>query len=302
MEINSTRSYSKSRMVMLVLITLCFAHLPAMAQYAGSHLIYQDIFIPSIGLAPGQSLRLTLFKPDGTPVRAQARLHHTGGILVGLGDGSVRAGAFHSFDFHRNDIPLPGEAGTGRLQLLASVRLTFSEAIQPVVISCEIFSITDGTSNTILFSEKYHSIPDNGGVTGVISGGRARDILLGIAPGQTLRVTLFNPQASGSDSVPSRLILFDGDGNRIMQSPELVIPSGEFRSFDINHAALPLLDGSPTGRRQIRARLEVSADADTPALLLPSAELIDGSGKTTVMAGQQCLVFFLGGVSDQRER
>jgi hypothetical protein len=289
-------------MAMLALITLCFAQLPARAQHSGTHALYQDIFIPAIGLAPGQSLRLTLFNPDGAPVRAQARLHHTGGILVGMADGSVRAGAFHWFDFHRSDISLPGEAGTGRIQLLASVRLTFSEAIQPVLISMETHSITDGTSNTIFFSEVIPTAPGSGGGNDLLVGGGARDILMGIVPGQTLRITLFNPQAPGSDYVPSRVILFEKNGRQIVQSPELVIPPGEFRSFDINYEALPLLSGAPAGRRQIRARLEAGGDPRAPALLLPSAELIDSAGKTTVLTGHQCLVFYLGGMPDQSDR
>ena len=302
MAITTTRGNSISRMAMLALFTLCFAQLSARAQYSGTRALYQDIFIPPIGLAPGQSLRLTLFNPDGSPVRAQARLHHTGGVMIGLADGSVRAGAFHAFDFHRSDIPLPGEAGTGRIQLRASVRLTFSEAIQPVVMSMEITSITDGTSNTVLFSEVLPSVPGGDGGSSVLPGGHARDILMGIAPGQSLRLTLFNPQPSGSDDIPSRLILFEADGSRLMESPEMVIPPGEFRSFDIPHAALPLLSGSPTGRRQIRAHMEVNAEPKSPSLLLSSAELVDSTGRTTTLAGQQCMVFYLGGVPDQTAR
>src|SRR5262245_22232527 len=130
MGINSTRSTSIPWMALLALLIIGVAHLPAKAGQSGTHVLYQDILIPAIGLAPGQSLRLTLFSPEGSPVRAQARVHHTGGILVGLADGSVRAGTFRSFDFHYRDIPVAGEAGTGRIQLRASVRLTFAEAIQ----------------------------------------------------------------------------------------------------------------------------------------------------------------------------
>ena len=86
--------------------------------------LYQDIFIP-IGLAPGQTLRYTwanLNDPD-----PQKREFETLSIQVRLlaADGSVIAqkeaetvgvGQFQSFDFNRDQINLPGEAGTGRLQ------------------------------------------------------------------------------------------------------------------------------------------------------------------------------------------
>lgn len=290
--INSTRCTSVLRVALLVLLSLSVTQLPASAQPSKPQALYKEIFLPPIGLAPGQSLRFTLFNPAGDPVRAQARIHHSGGIVVGLGDGSVRAGAFHSFDFHYSDIPLPGETGTGRIQLRTSVRLGFSEAIQPVVISMETYSITDGTSNTIFFAE---IIPYAPGRVGLPVGDGARDILIGVAPGQTLRVTLFNPESPGSEHLPSRIMLFEENGRQIAQNSELVIPPGEFRSFDIKYEALALQSGTPAGRRQIRVRLETGGDARVPALLVPSAELMDGEGKTTVLAGNQCMVFYLGG-------
>ena len=105
---------SIARQVLLAMLTvtalvaLCFLQTQGYAQGMTGYIV----IFPSVGLAPGQTLRLTLFNPDGAPVGAQAQIHHSGGILVGLGDGSVRAGAFHSFDFNRGDIPLAGEAGT----------------------------------------------------------------------------------------------------------------------------------------------------------------------------------------------
>lgn len=181
-----------TRLAELLLFTLCFAQ-SVRAQYSGTYVLYQDLVIPPVGLAPGQSLRFTLFNPDGAPVRAQVKLHHTGGMLVALGDASVRSGAFHSFDFKHSDIPLPGEAGTGRIQIQGSVRLTFSEAITPIAISMEI--ITDGTSNTFLAMEKPPS--PGGSEYDVATGNRKKGILMGIVPGQTLRVTLFNPLSPG---------------------------------------------------------------------------------------------------------
>jgi hypothetical protein len=293
--INSTRCTSVLRVALLALLTISVAQLPASAQPSGPQALYKDIFLPPIGLAPGQSLRFTLFNPAGDPVRAQTRLHHTGGTLIGLSDGSVRANAFHSFDFHHSDIPLPGEASTGRIQLRASVRLTFSQAIQPVVISMETFSIADGTSNTIFVAEIIPTAPGRGGENGVLVGGGARNILMGVAPGQTLRITLFNPGSPGSEYLPSRIMLFEENGRQIGQNSELVIPPGEFRSFDINYEALALQSGAPAGRRQIRVRLETGVDQSVPASLVLSVELMDGAGKTTVLAGNQCLVFYLGG-------
>jgi hypothetical protein len=141
-----------AKLAALALTALCIAQSQARAQGMVGYIV----IFPSVGLAPGQSLRLTLFNPNGAPVRAQAQLRRSGGMQVVLGDGSVRfvqPGGIHSFDFNRSDIPLAGEDGTGRIQLVPSVKLTFSEATNPVVVSMEIIEVRDGTSNIVLVGE-----------------------------------------------------------------------------------------------------------------------------------------------------
>jgi hypothetical protein len=245
-------------------------------------------------------MRLTLFNPDGEPVRAQARTQHTGGILVVFGDGSVRAGSFLTFDLKRSDIRLPGEAGTGRLQLQGSLRLTFSGAISKVAVSLEVVDITDGTSNTVFVGE----LPPSRGGEDIIS--LPDDIVIGFARDQRVRLTLTNPppnaREAGSEAqrepVNAHVKFFDENGNLIAQSDELIIPPGEFRSVDLNRAALNLPGEPGTGRVQVRARViweTLQLRSEFPA----SVELVDTStGKTTVLTGQQCLVFFLGGIPE----
>lgn len=292
----SARHVLTAKMAALMLLTLCIPQAQIRAQGMTSY----SVIFPSVGLVPGQSLRLTLFNPNGTPVRAQAQYHHSGGILVGLGDGSVRfvsPGVSHSFDINRYDIPLPGDERTGRIQMLPSLSLTFSEAILPVVVSMETISISDGTSNTVFFSEVFPSAPNSGGGKDILIGGFGSDYLMGIVPGQTLRVTLFNPPASETDTahqpVNAHVKVFDGRGNQIAQSAELAIPSGESRSFDFDRAALRLAGEPGTNRAQVRIKPFFDFKAER---LVRSVELVDNStGKTVVLAGQECLVFFLGG-------
>jgi prepilin-type processing-associated H-X9-DG protein len=275
----------------LALGALCFLQAPVRAQEMTGY----TVIFPSVGLAPGQILRLTLFNPNGRPVRAQAYAH-SGGANILLGDGSVRfltAGVFQSFDFRRSDILLAGEEGTGRIQVRGSIRLTFSEAINPVVASMEIISISDGTSNTILIGEVIPSVPSSGGGNDVLIGGAARDILMGLVPGQTLRVTLFNPLSSGSvagsvagseaqgEPISGHVKVFDGSGNLIAQSPEQVIPPGEFRSFDFNRNALPLRGEPGTNRAQARIKPFFKFESERLSPVLASFEIVDaGTGRT----------------------
>jgi hypothetical protein len=295
------------RLAVLALGALCILETPVRAQGMTEYIV----IFPSVGLAPDQSLRLTLFHRDGAPVRAHARIHHSGGILVGLGDGSVRAGAFHSFVFKRSDIALPGESGTGRLQLSASLRLAVGgprKTMDKLSVSMETVSVADGLSSTLFVGEILPA-PSRGSGNDTIQSGFGNDTMIGIVPGQTLRVTLSNPPSSWSmaksSPVIGRVKFFDESGDLIAQSDESAIPPGESRSFDFDRDALSLPGETATGRLQARASWSLMArDAstrrpNTSSRVAASFELIDNlTGKTVVLTGQECLVFFLGGVPE----
>jgi prepilin-type processing-associated H-X9-DG protein len=271
-----------AKLAALALCAICFLQASVHAQEMTGY----TVMFPSVGLAPGQSLRFTLFNPNGEPVRAQTKMYHAGGVQVCLADGSVRAGAFYSFDFKRSDIPLAGEEGTGRIQLRGSIRLTFSDAIHPVVVSMETISISDGTSNTIFFGEVIPPLPGAGSGNDTFNSGFGNDIVTGIVPGQKLRVTLFNTPSSESEAqsetVGGHVKVFDGSGNLIAQSPELAIPPGEFRSFDFNRDALPLRGEPGTNRAQARIKPFFKFESERLSPVLASIEIVDVStGRTS---------------------
>jgi len=286
-----------AKLAAFALSALCFLQAPVQAQGT----VYIVIF-PSVGLAHDQILSFTLFNPNGAPVRAQSYLSFpgfTGGVTVASGD--INGGAFRSFNVKRSDIHQVGEAGTGRIQLSLSVRLSSSEAIKQVVASMEIISISDGTSNTFLAAEVIPTAPSSGGGEDVLIGGDARDVLMGIPPNHKLRVTILNPPASGSEAPHTypggHVKVFSGVGGLLAQSPELVIPPGEFRSFDIGRYALSLPGEPGTNRAQVRIQPSVNSESERPSPVLASFEIVDNrTGKTVVLSGQQCLVFYLGGI------
>jgi len=240
----------------LALIALFFPQ----AQVRAQGMTEQISVLPPVGLAAGQSLRFTLFLPNGAPVRARVKLHdERGAVIAQSNEATILAGQFRYFNISRNDIPLAGEAGIGRVQVrtsVASVRLTFSEAIDPVVVSIETISISDGTSNTILVGE---IIPGSGGNgNDFLNSGFGNDLMIGLVPGQTLVVTAFNPRSPGSEAqgepVNGHVKVFDGSSNLIAQSPEQVIPRGEFRSFKINRNEIRLPGEPGTNRAQVRIK------------------------------------------------
>jgi hypothetical protein len=289
-----------AKLAALALSAICFLQAPVRAQEMTGY----TVMFPSVGLAPGQSLRLTMFNPNGTPVRFQSQIYYDhgfqGGIYVASGFVTNNRDEFHSFDFRRSDIPLAGEAGTGRVQLHPSVRLTFSEAINSVVASMEIIEVKDGTSNSVFVGE---IILSQGGGSGndTLNSGFGNDIMMGVVPGQTLRVTLFNPPSSESEAqsepVGGHVKVFDRSGNLIAQSAELAIPPGEFRSFDFNRFALSLPGEPGTNRANVRIKPFYNFRSERLTPVLASFEIVDNrTGKTVVLSGQQCLVFYLGGM------
>jgi hypothetical protein len=133
-----------------------------------------------------------------------------------------------------------------------------------------------------------------GTATDVLSPGFGNDIMIGIVPAQSLLVTLFNPPTTGPEA-PRRSIvrvkIFDAESNLIAQSPDLLIPPGDSRSFRVDRDALPVPGEARTQRLQVRAHIEAITDdsstipIQTRSGLIASVEVVDNStGRTTVSA------------------
>jgi hypothetical protein len=269
-------SHHKSivQLTALALFAVCLIQQQGRAQRMNEYILSA----PSVGLTLAQSLRFTLFNPDGSPVRAQARLYDArGAVIAASGEASIPASQFHSFDFKRGDIPLAGETGTGRLQLRAVCTVTVpgpSKKIGGLAASIEV--IEDGTSNIILRVE----IPAR---DDPMEPGFGNDFLIGIIPGQALRCTVVNANKPGSpggrESVRAQVKLFDSIGDAVAESNIVGIPPGEFRSLDFDRDELPLLGEPGTDRAQVRGKIILWVrDTSTLSGFSPaSLEIVDTS-------------------------
>jgi hypothetical protein len=121
---------------------------------------------------------------------------------------------------------------------------------------------------------------------------------LGIARGQTLRVTAFNGlRPAVRDPKGGRLrvlvapLIFDQDGNLLAEADEIAVEPGETHSFDFNRDGLALAGDSGTGRLQVRGeiRYRLFSIVDRTQMawnsVSASLEILDGTtGETTAYA------------------
>lgn len=121
----------------------------------------------SLGIAIGQTLRLTVAYPSDNkvqdervpPVRVEAILYNSLGQVIHTSDErAINHQGFVSFNFRRADLALPGEIGTGRLQVLAEIRYRFftivdgtHAAVQPVLTAEVIDDETGKTVSSVVF-------------------------------------------------------------------------------------------------------------------------------------------------------
>ena len=112
------------------------------------------------------------------------------------------------------------------------------------------------------------------------------DTVMGIAPGQTLRLTFYNPTA---DTVAGPHVrVFDGAGTLLLSYDHTPIESRRFDSFDIPYPALGLMFGEiGSGRRQVRVTTSIvftglESDAN---LFRPTWELIDTQSGQSILIG-----------------
>jgi hypothetical protein len=277
-----------------------------------------------VGLARGQTLRYTWveLKPPAPRGREfvllgiQVRVLAANGLVVAQAEApAMGAGTSQSFDFIRDQISLPGEPGTGRLQLRLDVAVAYASAfgIEASGVRQQILEAFDDAAEvidtltgrtTVSFNPKEFGIDKR---PSSAAGGAATDSVwidlgspLGIAPEQTLRITVFNPLPTAPPGQDGRKymmlfapVILDPDGQAIAREDEIALAPGQSHSFDFRRADLPSNGEPGTGRLQVRSEIRhryyngfVSRfSAGGRSLNVPGTlELVDeGSGKTMLL-------------------
>jgi hypothetical protein len=314
MLINFTRNTQISRLVALALLAVCLVQLPTQAARAaegGSVASYTQTFTLLVGIAPGQTLRLSLAnliklegrEEDPVEVSARAVLYDERGVVIAQTEATtVPLDWIRPFDFDREAILLPGEGETGRLQVRGMLEARYTNVSKReaktideklaefLPASFQIIDDTTGAATAIVSFDRANETRSSAG------GGIATPALIAILAGavasrQLARFTLSVSESEARNGqARAFLVVYDGTGDIIFRSPELAVPAGQFRSFDFNPSLLSLPGEPGTGRLQVRAVLEVRFDGthQFPFRLDMSAEVIDnGTGKTAILISQK---------------
>jgi hypothetical protein len=255
----------------------------------------EDFANAVVTLSTGQTLRIsvtnTLPPPatsdDGRKFKmlfAPTILDVDGQVIARSDEITLAPGEFHSFNFDRTDLPLAGEVGSGSLQLRVEIQRRFPPGGVRVVYSDVhgVVELIDNLTGQTLVRTQLRKDID---VTSSSDDYQVQPSLLGLANGQTLRASVAHPSRGGGGGLfRAHIFIDDASGNLIAESGELVIPSAEFRSFDLPRSALSLTGEPGTGRVQMAANIFLKFDPTISDSVSVTLELVDNStGRTTAL-------------------
>ena len=127
MHSNSTRRTRIYRLAAFMLLAFCFAQLPARARQSPGGEIELQSF--SLGLVHGQKARITVSNDDSPwAIQVTLSVWDSNGNPLAQREVVIPPDGFRSMDVDRDDISLPGESPTGRLQMLVDVSLFVRDA------------------------------------------------------------------------------------------------------------------------------------------------------------------------------
>lgn len=276
-----------------ILVVTCLIQTHVQAQEKNQYFL----FAPPLSIGPGQSTRFTLFVPEGIPIRAQPKLfdEHNRMILESP-VASIPASLPFTWTFtHSQVAEVTRTPGVNNFRLFVSS--DSSQKIRAFVISIQTINqstggITDGTSNTIFVGERSPSTS-----TDQTPGTLTQNYMASVVPGQPLMLSTLNPVQPGKvfgEPITFTVTITLG-GSPIATIPAITIPANEFRTLTFDTTSWtpdPL-----TGRANVRVNTVVSASSGREPLSIKRLFVVDPSSLNTMWeAGDQCLVFFLGGI------
>jgi hypothetical protein len=268
-----------------------------------------------VGLASGQTLRYSWANRTDADARAVFEpLHIVVSLLAADGDvlaqqeaDAVDPGHVQFFDFGRSSIVRRGPTATDQLQVRVHTKLLGRSKWAPIALKpgkTAIYSdglelIDDATGVTVAsmgtgFNEL--SMDDTAGKEKSTLPGRssisiASDFIIGLVPGQALRLNVSNPEAASVRRQTKPLFAFvveDLDGRALVRGDEVGLDPGRAHSFEVAYSELSVTSSSSTGRVQVRAKffhgIASRVSQGHHEVVPDSLEIIDtATGRTVVL-------------------
>ena len=273
-----------------------------------------------VGLGTGETLRYS-WANLGVPVQdgfldvlhISVRLLGTdGGELAQESADAVGPGRFQFFDFKRRQLLPTGDTNTRPLLVRVEVRLFCRSSYPDLLLKRGVASLFDDAIEVFDDESGATSVHKGGGLnelslddtagTGygnpgsfqIISAGR--DHLVGLAPGQSLRLSASSPVWRGGNEREFKpLFAFtvkDLDGRVLAGSKAVALEPGQSRSFTVTYAELAP-NPSLTGRVQVHVEMRryfsgTSQVGQALDLAPASLELVDiATGRTVLFIAQK---------------
>ena len=314
-----TRNLRINALVGVAILAVCSFQGPVQAQERKpSH-----ISIMNFGLVRGEVARITVVNENspeisgpGEPISGHVKVFDSAGNQIYQSpEVDIPAGSFRSIEVDREQLSLPGDLVTGRVQVLGKMILFVREHLRradlasttPFVggrhVSLEIINKSTGQT-TVLLPPGPRGMRD--AESRIRRGAWILDTTrapIGFVPGESLIFTAYNPiegrpegLTDRDQSISLQLKLQDEQGRFLVEGPELEIPPGQFRSVVFKWSDLGITGEPATHRAQLRTTPLWGVRARPRLPVHASLEIVNDTTGKTMLNTDQCLVFFLGGI------
>jgi len=236
----------------------------------------------SVGIVPGEKVRLAVGNTALSSSTGWFRYTTTdpGGVPLYESEWiQVPPREFRFSDVSRRDLNTEGEPGTGRAELMVRVTIQAPAGSNPedFPVSTEIINEgTGATSGRIPQHEVGHLL----GLEHTIP----RAAIIGFIPGERLSLSVLNSPEEGGTPVRAQAYIYDSIGRLTARSAAVDLRPGQSYTFAFNHEDLLMAGEEGTGRKQVRAVVQVAfMDGSVRPFKLPVwVEIVNNrTGSTT---------------------
>lgn len=289
----------RQSMIVLLIGMVALSTIRAAAMENGSLTEIEEFANAFMSLSQAQTLRISVNNSSGQAVPGDtvtftATIYTMNGHVIARSDEITLApDEFHSFNFKGDGLTLAGAPGTGRLQARIEIRRRFFSGVTSPVSQGDFPGVVELVDN--LTGKTLASTSLARGIYLASSSSQYKSVprLLGLAHGQSLRVSLacLN-EGARRGLLRARIRLHDAAGALIAQSDELVIPSDEFRSYEIHRSALTLAGDPGNGRLQVAVTylLKVEGVDGDGVSVSATLELVNNGGATSAVLNDKILI------------